>query len=283
MEEALIIDVDFDIQYNIYTALRSTISHAIDMEIQKDTQEFTVAVPKDLLLKNFLSRNIDLIDEDCYITLGPDNTVYLCGGWLLRPVQLDTGTVLMKDYLLAMLTKAGIPTEKLVFAPDKTGVDVRKELWLKSDETNSSYNVPKSNRNSFGEKSEFQRPPDAPDGPPFPPGMRMPPWGAPPAGMAGAMPPGMAAGQPPMGAGAPPWGAPPAGMAGAMPPGMAAGQPPMGTGAPPWGAPPAGMTDAMPPGMAAGQPPMGAGAPPWGAPPAGMTDAMPPEMAADKK
>ena len=274
MEEQLAIDVDFDIQYNIYLALRNTISQAIDAEMQKDKKSGRAPmIQKELILTNFLAHNIDLADEECYITHGPDGKIYLCGSWLLRPVTQEKKSVPMMEYLQSALAAANVNTEKLMFRPHRTGVEMRKELWPKSDATNTSYALPRSTRNSFGEKNEFQRPPM---------GGAMPPFGAPPAGMP---PLGMAGARPPMGAPAgmmggamPPFGAPPAGM---PPLGMAGGHPPMGAPArvmggalPPLGAPPAGMP---PPGMAGARPPMGAPAgamggalPPLGAPQAGM-------------
>ncbi len=232
-DEKIGFDDTFEIECVIYDMLERTISKAIDDELNKDGA-LTLIIAKETMLKNILSRNIDGLEEQQYMTVGPEGKTYLCGSWLMRPVLAEDGSFISTiDYI-----KSKIDYSNIVFLPNKTGVDLRKELWFAKNHNYTSYNLPKECRleSSAGGESPMGMPPMGAGG--SPPGMGMPPMGA------GGPPPGM--GMPPMGAGGSPpgMGMPPMG-AGGPPPGM--GMPPMGAGGPP-------------PGM--GMPPIGAGDPP---------------------
>ena len=191
-DEKIGFDDTFEIECVIYDMLERTISKAIDDELNKDGA-LTLIIAKETMLKNILSRNIDGLEEQQYMTVGPEGKTYLCGSWLMRPVLAEDGSFISTmDYI-----KSKIDYSNIVFLPNKTGVDLRKELWFAKNHNYTSYNLPKECRL------------ESPAGGP-PPGMGMPPMGA------GGPPPGM--GMPPMGAGGPP-------------PGM--GMPPMGAGDPP--------------------------------------------------
>ena len=196
LQEKLCIDIELDIKYAIYEALQNTISHAIDAEMQRETAPL---VSRERILSNFLAHNIDQVDDDCYMTQGPNNKLYLCGNWLIRPILHADKMIPMMEYIIVTLACAHVDMSDIVFCPEKTGIAMRKSLWPLTNEQNSSYDVPKRARNSFGEKNELARPLGA---------------GGPPQGM------------PPFGAGRPPFGAPPAG---GMPPEAASvGSPPQG-------------------------------------------------------
>ena len=268
-DEKIGFDDTFEIECVIYDMLERTISKAIDDELNKDGA-LTLIIAKETMLKNILSRNIDGLEEQQYMTVGPEGKTYLCGSWLMRPVLAEDGSFISTmDYI-----KSKIDYSNIVFLPNKTGVDLRKELWFAKNHNYTSYNLPKECRleSSAGGESPMGMPPMGAGGPP--PGMGMPPMGA------GGPPPGM--GMPPMGAGGPPpgMGMPPMG-AGGPPPGM--GMPPMGAGGPPpgMGMPPMGA-DGPPPGM--GMPPMGAGGPPpgMGMPPMGAGGPPPALLSTDE-
>ncbi|MBQ3965680.1 MAG: hypothetical protein II684_02465 [Treponema sp.] len=204
-DEKIGFDDTFEIECVIYDMLERTISKAIDDELNKDGAP-TLIIAKEKMLKNILSRNIDGLEEQQYMTVGPEGKTYLCGSWLMRPVLAEDGSFISTmDYI-----KSKIDYSNIVFLPNKTGVDLRKELWFAKNHNYTSYNLPKECRleSSAGGESPMGMPPMGAGGPP--PGMGMPPMGA------GGPPPGM--GMPPMGAGGPP-------------PGM--GMPPMGAGGPP--------------------------------------------------
>lgn len=211
-KETIDFDTSFDIECIIYDALKATISQSIDAEMEKDDNAPIIA--KEAMLKNILSRNIDGLEEEQYLTVGAEGKLYLCGSWLMRSVLSTDGT--MKPMLEHI--KQTTDCTNIVFLPNKTGAELRKELWFAQTEGYSSYDLPRECRIN---------PPPA-----------MPPRGS----MMGRMP-GMASGMPPMGFGGPPPGAmgmPPLG-AGGPPPGMM-GMPPMGApgamGMPPKGRPP---------------------------------------------
>ncbi len=204
-DEKIGFDDTFEIECVIYDMLERTISKAIDDELNKDGA-LTLIIAKETMLKNILSRNIDGLEEQQYMTVGPEGKTYLCGSWLMRPVLAEDGSFISTmDYI-----KSKIDYSNIVFLPNKTGVDLRKELWFAKNHNYTSYNLPKECRleSSAGGESPMGMPPMGAGG--SPPGMGMPPMGA------GGPPPGM--GMPPMGAGGPP-------------PGM--GMPPMGAGDPP--------------------------------------------------
>ena len=190
-DEKIGFDDTFEIECVIYDMLERTISKAIDDELNKDGAP-TLIIAKEKMLKNILSRNIDGLEEQQYMTVGPEGKTYLCGSWLMRPVLTEDGSFISTmDYI-----KSKIDYSNIVFLPNKTGVDLRKELWFAKNHNYTSYNLPKECRleSSAGGESPMGMPPMGAGGPP--PGMGMPPMGA------GGPPPGM--GMPPMGAGGPP-------------------------------------------------------------------------------
>ena len=206
LEEALQIDIDFDVEYAILCALRETIGHNIDEQRGKDNN---LLVSRETILSNFIVYNMDKMEEECFCTQGADGKVYACGEWLGRPVRYENKMITTMDYIIISLTRRNINMDKLVFCPGISGADMRKKMWKNSDPTNSSYDIPRSGKDSFGQKREI-------------PAMMGfgPPGGMPPG--AGGPPPGMGFGPPggmPPGAGGPPPGmgfGPPGGM----PPGM---------------------------------------------------------------
>ncbi len=208
LEEDLHIDIDLDVEHAIFEALRETIGSSISAQWDKRSP-----LSKETILKNFLVYNMDKMEEECFCTQGADGKVYACGSWLLRPVRYNDKMIPMMDYIIISLARRKINTDKLIFCPGVSGIEMRKKLWKESDPFNSSYNVPRSGKDSFGQKR-------------ITPQMGA---GGPPLGVAGA-------GGPPLGMGF----GPPLGVrgAGGPPSGvMGAGSPPLGMGMPPQGMP----------------------------------------------
>ena len=194
LEEDLSIDIDLDIEHAFLTALKETISKNISVQ----WNEKNSLISKETLLKNFLAYNMDKIEEECYCTKGPDGKVYACGEWLIRPIRYHDKMIPTMDCIIAELNRRKISTEKIVFCPDISGTDMRKKLWKETNPLNSSYDIPRSGKDSFGQKRVI--PQMGAGGPP--PGMG---FGPPPGMMgAGGPPPGMGFGPPP---GTPPFGA----------------------------------------------------------------------------
>ena len=140
-EEPIGFDITFEIECVIYDMLKKTISKAIDDELKKEDAP-PLIVSKDIMLKNILIRNIEGLEEQQYMTAGPEGKTYLCGIWLMRPVLTEDGSYISTmDYL-----KANLDTTNIVFIPNKSGIDLRKELWFAKNKEYTSYNLPKDCR-----------------------------------------------------------------------------------------------------------------------------------------
>lgn len=138
--ESIDFDTTFDIECIIYNALYNTISQAISEEIEKDGS--APIIDKEVMLKNILSRNIDGLEEQQYMTEGPEGKVYLCGSWLMRSVLSTNGELKpMGEHIKSLADCTNI-----VFLPNKTGSELRKELWPAQCEGYSSYDLPKDCR-----------------------------------------------------------------------------------------------------------------------------------------
>lgn len=112
-----------DVEFAIYSALEATISANVDAEIAAKP-DAPLPFPKEVLVNRILQKNIDQLEESLYLTRGYDGTVYLAGGWLMRPVMLDGKSVSTMEYIRQM-----VDTSNVVFAPDKTGAEIRREVW----------------------------------------------------------------------------------------------------------------------------------------------------------
>lgn len=112
-----------DVEFALYTALEATITANIEAEIATKA-EGPLPFPKEELIRKILQKNIDQLEESLYLTLGEDGKVYLAGAWLMRPVLHEGNLISTMDYL-----KAVVDTKNIVFLPDKTGAQVRKEIW----------------------------------------------------------------------------------------------------------------------------------------------------------
>ncbi len=128
------IDQTFEIECEMYRVLKDTISIAIDRE--KNNRKMNFVVPKERILENLVCYNLFMMEESCAITLGPDNRLYLCGSWLMRPVLSDGKMIPMMNHL-----KKKIDTKNLVFCPAEEGSTMRKELWGGGAGDFSSYNL----------------------------------------------------------------------------------------------------------------------------------------------
>ena len=170
-EESIGFDDTFEIECVIYEMLEKTISKAIDKELKKDGTP-PLLLSKDIMLKNILSRNIDGLEEQQYMTVGPEGKTYLCGSWLMRSVLNDDGSYISTmEYI-----KAKADCTNIVFLPNKTGIDLRKELWFAKNKDYTSYSLPKDCRLALPDETV---PPVGMSGEgPFPAGAGGPPPGA---------------------------------------------------------------------------------------------------------
>jgi len=197
--EELCIDTEFDIFSVLYDALKNTISRNIEAEVKQNGGDDFLQI--ETMLKKILTFNMyRMTDEDCSVTKGPENTVYLCGGWLRRPLFFEGKMISTMEYLQLLLKD-----KKIVYYPDKDGAEFRKEIWQTHSSQNSSYNLPRHLRIDAFNKDVFLSPevmqkarqnanrnmPQEMGAPNMgPPNMGMPNMGPPP-GIQGGMPPSM--------------------------------------------------------------------------------------------
>lgn len=174
--ESIGFDMTFEIECAMYEALKRTISKSIDEELEKDSTT-TLILAKETMLKNILLRNLDGLEEQQYLTFGPEGKIYLCGNWLMRSLLgNDMRPISTIDYL-----KQSVDCSNIIFFPNKSGTMLRKELWFAKNEDYPSYNLPKDCRvETPFEKSPVISPPFMQKGPPpgiqgFPPQAGQPP------------------------------------------------------------------------------------------------------------
>ncbi|MBQ0052672.1 MAG: hypothetical protein KBT11_11520 [Treponema sp.] len=121
------IDYTFNIRSAIYEALENTISDAIDKEMQSKPKNPNEPVPpKAMILKKVLEKNFEVLEDECFLTTGPDNKIYVCGQWLFRPILWNGNMISMMEHLKSRLN---LPEDKIIFIPTESGVEVRKRLW----------------------------------------------------------------------------------------------------------------------------------------------------------
>ena len=170
--ESVRFDDSFEVQCVIYEMLQNTISKAIDDELKKPDAP-PLMISKEIMLKNILAKNIDSLEDQQYLTVGPEGKTYLCGTWLMRPVIMPDGSFISTmDYI-----KSHMDCSNLIFLPNKTGIDMRKEMWFAKNHDYTSYNLPKECR--IDSPTEGMMPIDMmnmPKGPPpgFPQGFPVP-------------------------------------------------------------------------------------------------------------
>jgi len=111
-----------DIEFAIYSMLEVTISHNIDMELAKGKDK--LPFPKEELIGKIIRKNMDALEASLYLTRGKDRKIYLAGDWLMRPVFYEGKMISSIEYLKIVLN-----TENIVFCPDKSGTEVRKDIW----------------------------------------------------------------------------------------------------------------------------------------------------------
>lgn len=114
--------VESDIEFAMYSALEATISSNVDAEVASKGGK--LPFPKEVLVSKIIQKNMDQLEEELYMTLGRDGKVYLAGPWLMRPLLHEGKMVPTMDYL-----KSVVDTTNVIFVPNKTGADLRKELW----------------------------------------------------------------------------------------------------------------------------------------------------------
>ena len=112
-----------DIEFAIFSALEATIRHNVEAEIEAK-KDAPLPFPKDVLVNKILQKNMDQLEAAVYITLGYDGKVYLAGDWLMRPVASGDRFIPMIEYL-----KQTVDTKNIVFCPQKSGAEIRNEIW----------------------------------------------------------------------------------------------------------------------------------------------------------
>ena len=114
--------IESDIEFAMYSALEATISANIDAELT--TRGGELPFPKEILLKKIIQKNMDDLEANLYVTLGKDRKAYLAGDWLMRPVLHEGKMIPTMEYL-----KKAVDCANVIFIPNKTGSEVRAELW----------------------------------------------------------------------------------------------------------------------------------------------------------
>ncbi|MCR5723933.1 MAG: hypothetical protein K6G80_02455, partial [Treponema sp.] len=178
------IDITFDVEQAIYNALTETIGAAISWQMKKSGDPL---ISKEAILEAAINNNLDHLEETCFCTQGADGKVYACGDWLIRPVRFQDQMIPMMDYIIQFFKKNHLSLDNLIFKPGISGSDMRQKIWKETNPDNSSYDIPKSGKDSFGQKRQVSKDnPFGSFGPP--PGMG---FGPPPGTMgAGGPPPG---------------------------------------------------------------------------------------------
>lgn len=160
--EILEFDYTTDVILEISQILKVTISDSVEEEYSEKGS----IIPKGVLVNKILGMNLAKFDDDCNVTLGVDSKVYLAGNWLMRPVTYKNTMVPIMLYLQDKLDP-----KKIEMIPNKTGPEIRKEMWKHLMIDGSSYDLPTSAR--VMNRMEDPPPPGigAMGGPP--PGMQM--------------------------------------------------------------------------------------------------------------
>ena len=112
-----------DIEFAIFSALEATITASVEAELSSKPN-VPLPFPKEVLINRILQKNIDQLEKDLYMTLGHDGKVYLAGIWLMRPVLYEGKMIPIIEYL-----KKTVDISNIIFIPDKTGIEVRQEIW----------------------------------------------------------------------------------------------------------------------------------------------------------
>lgn len=113
--------IENDIEFAMYSALEATISANIDAEIAAKGK---LPFPKEILVNKIIQKNIDQLEESLYMTLGKDGKTYLAGPWLMRPLLHEGKMIPTMEYL-----KKAVDCTNVVFVPEKSGAELREELW----------------------------------------------------------------------------------------------------------------------------------------------------------
>ena len=151
--EPLCIDFSYDINLLVHDVLKNTISTAIEGQIAKMPTQHRTMIPKQIMLENILAYNLDILEDQCYITTGADGKLFLCGPWLLRPVLCDGKSITMMDYLKFHLT-----FDDVEFLPHRNAIEFRKRHWGPRSEVYSSYNVPRAAKiDMFRENEQMEK------------------------------------------------------------------------------------------------------------------------------
>lgn len=114
--------IENEIEFAMYSALEATISANVDQEVA--AKGGSLPFPKEVLVNKIIQKNIDELEANLYITRGKDGKIYLAGGWLMRPLLHEGKMITTMDYI-----KKAVDCTNVVFVPNKTGAELREELW----------------------------------------------------------------------------------------------------------------------------------------------------------
>lgn len=123
MEEAFADSIEVDIELAMFSALEATVTANVNAEIASKGGG-DLPFPKEELVKKIVQKNMDQLEESLYLTLGHDGKIYLAGPWLMRPLLYEGKLIPTMEYL-----KKAVDTTNIVFVPNKTGLELRKEIW----------------------------------------------------------------------------------------------------------------------------------------------------------
>ncbi len=133
LQEDLSLDCGCEVVFLMADILRETISRGIDEEANGGK----LPIPKEILLNKIFDVNLSRFDEECYITTGPEGKIYLAGSWLMRPLFFKGRMVPTMFFI-----EDHFDSSKVEMIPEKTGVELRKELWSHLTIDGSSYDIP---------------------------------------------------------------------------------------------------------------------------------------------
>ena len=132
-EEVCTIDDSFTVYKELYQILKLTISH----NLQRDEKEIPFNL--DTFAEMIVRLNIERLEDNAFMTTGPDNTIYLCGRWLYRPVFYKGKKISTLKYFRQVLSDC-----KIVYLPHISGAKFRKKLWISKGEKTTSFILPRN-------------------------------------------------------------------------------------------------------------------------------------------
>lgn len=116
-------NIESEIEFALFSAIEATITANVEAEIASKPNA-PLPFPKEVLVNNILQKNMDGLEKSLYMTRGHDRKLYLAGPWLMKPLLCEGNLVPTIDYL-----KKVVDCTNVVFLPEKSGAELRAELW----------------------------------------------------------------------------------------------------------------------------------------------------------